>query len=78
MFNQDQSEVAHSVTKAKEDLDNSFSRLNTVMKNKILNTTDIQELKRAYNVCLEMKCLDQEVFNSIKDQIKKLEKKYNV
>jgi len=78
MFNQDKSEVAHCVTKAKEELDKSFSRLDKAIYSKIQNTSDIQELKRAYNICLEMKCLDQEVFNAINNQIKTLQKKYNV
>ena len=37
---------------------------------------DLKALRRAYKVCAEMKCLDQEVITSINNQIIKLEEKW--
>ena len=60
-------------------LDSMFSRLTLLFLNKVKDAKsldDLKALRRAYKICAEMKCLDQEVINSIYKQIKQLEDKW--
>ena len=60
-------------------LDSMFSRLTLLFLNKVKDAKsldDLKALRRAYKVCAEMKCLDQEVINSIHKQIIELEEKW--
>ncbi len=60
-------------------LDSMFSRLTLLFLNKVKDAKsldDLKALRRAYKVCAEMKCLDQEVIDSINKQIKELEEKW--
>ena len=60
-------------------LDSMFSRLTLLFLNKVKDAKsldDLKALRRAYKVCVEMKCLDQEVINSIHKQIIELEEKW--
>lgn len=62
-----------------KQLDSMFSRLTLLFLNKVKDAKsldDLSALRRAYKVCVEMKCLDQEVINSIHQQIIKLEEKW--
>ena len=60
-------------------LDSMFSRLTLLFLNKVKDAKsldDLKALRRAYKVCAEMKCLDQEVIDSINKQIEELEEKW--
>ena len=60
-------------------LDSMFSRLTLLFLNKVKDAKsldDLKALRRAYKVWVEMKCLDQEVIDSINKQIKQLEDKW--
>ena len=60
-------------------LDSMFSRLTLLFLNKVKDAKsldDLKALRRAYKVCAEMKCLDQEVINSIHKQIIEMEEKW--
>ena len=60
-------------------LDSMFSRLTLLFLNKVKDAKsldDLKALRRAYRVCAEMKCLDQEVTDSINKQIEELEEKW--
>ena len=60
-------------------LDSMFSRLTLLFLNKVKDAKsldDLKALRRAYKVCAEMKCLDQEVIDSINKQIIELEEKW--
>jgi len=62
-----------------KQLDSMFSRLTLLFLNKVKDAKsldDLNALRRAYKICVEMKCLDQEVINSIHQQINKLEEKW--
>ena len=60
-------------------LDSMFSRLTLLFLNKVKDAKsldDLKALRRAYKVCAEMKCLDQEVIDSINKQKEELEEKW--
>ena len=62
-----------------KELDSMFSRLTLLFLNKVKDAKsldDLKALRRAYKVWVEMKCLDQEVINSIHKQIIELEEKW--
>ena len=72
-------EIVDIVAKQKSDLDRMFSRITLRFLNRIKSCDSIKELndlRRAYNICVEAKSLDQEVINTICNQIDLLEKKY--
>tara|TARA_R100000742_G_C4256312_1_gene74190 strand:+ start:713 stop:955 length:243 start_codon:yes stop_codon:yes gene_type:complete len=72
-------EIVDIVSKQKSDLDRMFSTMTLRFLNKIKSTDslkELNELRRAYNICIECHSLDQEVINTICNQIQLLEEKY--
>jgi len=72
-------EIVDIVSKQKSDLDRMFSKMTLRFLNKIKSTDslkELNELRRAYNICIECHSLDQEVINTICNQIQLLEEKY--
>ena len=69
-----------NITKTTEqELESKFSKLTLLFLNKVKDARsldDLKALRRAYKVCAEMKCLDQEVINSIHKQIIEMEEKW--
>jgi len=80
-------EIVDIVSKHKSDLDRMFSKLTLRFLNKIKSydmdvickadsIKALAELRRAYNICIECNALDQDVVNTICNQIQLLEEKY--
>ena len=72
-------EIENIIKVNSKDLESKFSRLTLLFFNKVKDgksLDDLKALRRAYKVCAEMKCLDQEVITSINNQIIKLEEKW--
>ena len=72
-------ELESIIKTTEQELESKFSRLTLLFLNKVKDAKsldDLKALRRAYKVCAEMKCLDQEVINSIHKQIKQLEDKW--
>ena len=72
-------EIENIIKVNSKDLESKFSRLTLLFLNKVKDgksLDDLKALRRAYKVCAEMKCLDQEVITSMFNQIIKLEEKW--
>ena len=72
-------EIENIIEVNSKKLNSMFSRLTLLFLNKVKDAKsldDLKALRRAYKVCVEMKCLDQEVINSIHKQIIELEEKW--
>ena len=72
-------EIVDIVSKQKSDLDRIFSKLTLQFMNRIKSADSLKELtelRRAYKICIECHSLDQEVVNTICNQIQLLEEKY--
>ena len=72
-------ELESIIKTTEQELESKFSRLTLLFLNKVKDAKsldDLKALRRAYKVCVEMKCLDQEVINSIHKQIIELEEKW--
>ena len=72
-------EIENIIKVNSKDLESKFSRLTLLFLNKVKDGKSLDDLKawrRAYKVCAEMKCLDQEVINSIHKQIIEMEEKW--
>ena len=72
-------EIENIIEVNSKDLESKFSRLTLLFLNKVKDgksLDDLKALRRAYKVCTEMKCLDQEVITSINNQIIRLEEKW--
>ena len=72
-------EIVDIVSKQKSDLDRMFSKLTLRFLNKIKSADSLKELtelRRAYKICIECHSLDQEIVNTICNQINLLVKKY--
>ena len=62
-----------------KELNSMFSRLTFLFLSKIKDgksLDDLKALRRAYKVCAEMNCLDQEIINVIHKKIIELEEKW--
>jgi len=72
-------EIVDIVSKQKSDLDRMFSKITLRFLNTVKSADSLKELtelRRAYKICIECHSLDQDVVNTICNQINILEKKY--
>ena len=72
-------EIVDIVNKQKSDLDRMFSKITLRFLNTVKSADSLKELtelRRAYKICIECHSLDQEIVNTICNQINLLEKKY--
>ena len=72
-------EIVDIVSKQKSDLDRMFSKITLRFLNTVKSADSLKELtelRRAYNICIECHSLDQDVVNTICNQIQLLEEKY--
>ena len=71
--------IVDIVSKQKSDLDRMFSKITLRFLNTVKSADSLKELtelRRAYKICIECHSLDQDVVNTICNQINILEKKY--
>jgi cell division FtsZ-interacting protein ZapD len=72
-------EIVDIVSKQKADLERMFSKMTLRLMNRVKSADslkELNELRRAYKICIECHSLDQEIVNTICNQINILEKKY--
>ena len=72
-------ELESIIKTTEKEIESKFSRVTLLFLNKVKDAKsldDLKALRRAYKVCAEMKCLDQEVIDSINKQIIKLDEKW--
>ena len=72
-------EIVDIVSKQKADLERMFSKMTLRLMNRVKSADSLKELtelRRAYNICIECNALDQDVVNTICNQIQLLEEKY--
>ena len=71
--------IVDIVSKQKSDLDRMFSKITLRFLNTVKSADSLKELtelRRAYKICIECHSLDQDVVNTICNQIQLLEEKY--
>lgn len=72
-------ELESIIKTTEQELESKFSRLTLLFLNKVKDAKsldDLKALRRAYKVCAEMNCLDQEIINVIHKKIIELEEKW--
>ncbi len=72
-------ELESIIKTTEKEIESKFSRLTLLFLNKVKDAKsldDLKALRRAYKICVEMKCLDHEVIDSINKQIKQMEDKW--